>query len=240
MPKEKNLEIKVGLFVVAALIGLAVFIFSINDSSVLKEGKTIRVVFNYTSGLKKNAPVRVAGVDEGIVQDVNLFFDRVDGRTKVEVIARISKSTKLPTDSEVLVNQLGMLGEKYLEILPGTDAKEFFEEGKTIVGRDPVMQAVISEKIIDVANKVDESVAGLRAILSNEENIQSIHETLKNTAEISLGLKDIVQNVKDGKGTIGHLFFDDGLYNNIEGMTADLKENPWKLLYKPKEVRSKK
>lgn len=240
MPKEKHLEVKVGLFVLTALVGLAIFIFSVSDSSVLKEGKTIRVVFNYTSGLKKNAPVRVAGVDEGIVQDVNLFFDRIDGKTKVEVITRIRKSTKIPVDSVVLVNQLGMLGEKYIEILPGTDAQEFFEEGKTIIGKDPIMQAAVSEKILEVAIKVDESVAGLRTILSNEENLQSISDTLQNIAKISTGFKDIVENVKAGQGTIGHLFFDDRLYNNIEGLTADLKENPWKLLYKPRETRTKK
>lgn len=240
MPKEKNLELKVGLFVLAAMVGLAVFIFSISDSSVLKEGKTIRVVFNYTSGLKKNAPVRVAGVDEGIVQDVNLFFDRMDGQTKVEILVRIKKDTKIPIDSQVLVNQLGMLGEKYIEILPGASTKEFFEEGTSVMGRDPSVQAAMTDKMADIAEKLDETVAGLRTIITNEENIQSINQTLKNIASISEGLDEIAQNMKSGKGTVGKLFYDDRLYDNLEGMTADLKENPWKLLYKPKESKGKK
>lgn len=240
MPKEKNLEFKVGIFVFIALVSFTIFIFSISDSAMLKEGKTIRVVFNYISGLKKNAPVRVAGVDEGIVEDVNLFFDRIDGQTKVEILIRINKATKIPADSMVMVNQLGMLGEKYVEIIPGLETKEFFEEGVTVIGRDPTMQAEMADKMVDIAKKLDESIAGLRTIITNEENIRSINETLKNIASISTGFNDIVTNIHDGKGTVGKLFYDETLYDNLEGLTADLKANPWKLLYKPKEVRNKR
>ena len=85
MPKELNLEFKVGLFMLAAMIGLAVFIFSVSDSAVLKKEKIVRVVFGFANGLKKSAPVRIAGVDEGLVKDIRLFFDRTDSKTKVEV-----------------------------------------------------------------------------------------------------------------------------------------------------------
>ena len=70
MPKESNLEFKVGLFVLIAIIGLIMFIFSVSDSSVLEKGKSVNVVFGFANGLKKSAPVRIAGVDEGIVEEI--------------------------------------------------------------------------------------------------------------------------------------------------------------------------
>ena len=47
MPKESNLEFKVGIFVLLAFIGLTFFIFSVNDSSVFEEGQNVKVVFGF-------------------------------------------------------------------------------------------------------------------------------------------------------------------------------------------------
>jgi len=146
MPKESNLEFKVGLFMLVSLVALIIFIFSVSDSSVLEKGKSVQVVFGFANGLKKNAPVRIAGVDEGIVKNINLFFDRADRRTKVKVDLWIKRETKVPIDSVVTVNQLGMMGEKYVEIFPGVDTQNYFEEGQIYVGKDPIAQAAISER----------------------------------------------------------------------------------------------
>ena len=75
MPRESDLELKVGAFVVAAIICLVTFIFSISDFSVFHGGTILRVTFSYANGLKKNAPVRLAGVDAGHVRDLKVSFD---------------------------------------------------------------------------------------------------------------------------------------------------------------------
>jgi hypothetical protein len=36
---------------------------------------------------------------------------------------------------------------------------------------------------------------------------------------------------------VGKLFYDDSLYQETEEFIADIKKNPWKLLYKPKDRR---
>ena len=48
MPRESNLEVKVGAFVVVAVIALVAFIFSISDFSALfQKGTTLKAVFQY-------------------------------------------------------------------------------------------------------------------------------------------------------------------------------------------------
>ena len=140
MPKESNLEFKVGVFMLIAMVLLVMFIFSVSDSSVLAKGKSIRVVFGFANGLKKNAPVRIAGVDEGLVRDIKLFFDRTDSRTKVEVEIWVKEETMIPNDSVITVNQLGMMGEKYIEIFPGEDTQSFLEAKQIVIGKDPIAQ----------------------------------------------------------------------------------------------------
>jgi phospholipid/cholesterol/gamma-HCH transport system substrate-binding protein len=240
MPKESNLEFKVGLFVLVSLAGLVIFIFSVGDSSVLEKGKSIRVVFGFANGLKKNAPVRIAGVDEGIVKNIELFFEPNDRKTKVKVDLWVKEGTMIPVDSVVTVNQLGMMGEKYIEIFPGTDTQGFFEEGKVYMGKNPISQAEISDRVMEVSNQLENAVSGINRLVSDERNIESFGTTLENLSLLTGNLDDIIYNASEGKGTIGKFLYDDRFYEDLEGMAADLKENPWKLLYRPKKSRSKK
>ena len=240
MPKESNLEFKVGLFMLISLVGLIIFIFSVSDSSILEKGKSVRVVFGFANGLKKNAPVRIAGVDEGIVKNIHLFFDRDDRKTKVEVGLWVKKETRIPIDSVVIVNQLGMMGEKYIEIFPGTDTQNFFEEGQIYVGKDPIAQAAISERMMEVSKKLESAVSGINRLVSDERNIESFSTMLENLSLLTGSLDDILYNVSEGQGTIGKFLYDDRFYEDLEGLAADLKENPWKLLYRPKQSRTRK
>ena len=237
MPKESNLELKVGVFMLVALIALSVFIFSVSDSNVLAKGKSLKVVFGFANGLKKNAPVRIAGVDEGIVKNIQLFFDRTDGKTKVEVELWIKQETKIPSDSVIAVNQLGMMGEKYIEIFPGDDTKNFYENNQVIIGKDPIAQEAISERVMQVSNKLENAIGGIDRLISDEKNVASIGSALENLSSVTSNLNGILADLREGKGTVGRLLYDEQLYDDLQGLTADLKEHPWKLLYRPKESR---
>ncbi len=230
MSKEQNLEFKVGVFVLAAFILLISFIFSISDFSLFKQGKTLKVFFGFANGLKRSAPVRLAGVDAGTVKDIKVFFDPQESKTKVEVGVWVDEQTQIPADSRVWINQLGLLGEKYVEIIPGTNTTHLLENNATIIGEDPVAMEQISEMINKIAKKLEYSVDGFNTIVNNQENQKSIADTLKN---VSL----ITSNIKEGKGTVGRLFYDESVFNNLDSFTADIKENPWKLLYRPKPKR---
>src|SRR5471030_984173 len=120
MPRDKGLELKVGAFVLMAALALTFFIISISDLSLFEKGHHIQVVFGFASGLREAAPVRLAGVEVGLVKKMQVFLDESDGRkTKVRVNVWIKDDMGIPADSKVTINQLGILGEKYLEIIPG-------------------------------------------------------------------------------------------------------------------------
>ena len=237
MPKESNLEFKVGSFVLLALVALTIFIFSITDMSFFEKRKQFKVVFSFANGVKVNAPVRVAGVEQGTVKDINLFFDRQDLKTKVELKFLINEDVRIPSDSIVMVNQLGLMGEKYVEIIPGVDTKNFFENGQTIIGQDPIAQELLSARVWEVATQVESTVKGLSKIINDEKNAGSISSALEHLSSLSGGLDTIVSDVKQGKGNVGKLFYDEALYDDLQGLTADLKANPWKLLHRPAKER---
>ncbi|HLD69974.1 MAG TPA: MlaD family protein [Candidatus Omnitrophota bacterium] len=232
MPKESNLELKVGAFVVSAFILLTAFIFSISDFSAFQKGENLKVIFGFANGLKKAAPVRFAGVDCGRVKETNVFYDKKEGKTKVQVDIWLKAGTDVPVDSVVTINQLGLLGEKYVEIIPGASV-DLLRDGSALIGKDPIAMEKISEMVTQLAQKVDKSIEGFNSVVNNRKNQESLENTL-------LGISDIVTNVREGKGTVGRLFFDESLFENLHDLTSDLKDNPWKLLYRPKPLREKK
>jgi len=227
MSRDNGIELKVGSFVMMAALALTFFIISISDLSLFQKGHHIQVVFGFASGLRDAAPVRLAGVEVGIVKKLHVFVDQADGnKTKVRVDAWITGDTAIPDDSKITINQLGILGEKYLEIMPGRSTTAM-QDGSTIVGQDPVPIERIAESVESLVGKIGESVDNINNGILTQKNELSLQETLEGFAAVGTDLKE-------GRGTLGKLLTDESIYENLDDLTADLKGNPWKLLYRPK------
>jgi len=227
MSRDNGLELKVGSFVLMAVIALTFFIIRVSDLSVFEKGRHLQVVFGFASGLREAAPVRLAGVEVGLIKKLQVFIDSSDGgRTKVRVNVWIKDNIAIPSDSTVTINQLGILGEKYLEIIPGTSAEAVKEDG-VIVGHDPVPIEKITEKVDGLVSKIEVTIDSVNSGLLTDKNKKSLQDALEGFAALGTDLKE-------GRGTLGKLLTDESIYNNLDDLTADLKGNPWKLLYRPK------
>lgn len=66
---------------------------------------------------------------------------------------------------------------------------------------------------------------------------ESFANTITNVEKISSDVRELIEDVKNKKGTLGKFFYDDSLYTKTEEFIDDLKQNPWKLLYKPKDTK---
>ena len=226
MPKESGLELKVGAFVIAAIICLVGFIFSISDFSVFRKGDTYRVMFQFANGLKKGAPVRVAGVDAGHVREIAVAYDRVRRQADVRVDIWMQEGHSIPADSVFMINQLGLLGEKYLEIMPGT-SDALLAAGASVKGEDPVPMETITRTLGSLGSKVEATLNSINGGVLTEANKASLAALLANTAGLT-------GDIRSGQGTVGKFLTDPRLFNNLEELSADLKANPWKLFYRPK------
>lgn len=151
---KTKLELKVGMFVFFGLIILMIFVLSIGGFKTWSSGYTVKCVFNFINGVKIGAPVRFAGMDVGQVKQIRLI--PIDGeRTRVEITAWLRKEVRIPVDSSVWVNTLGLLGEKYVEIMPGKNANELIAPGQSIVGNDPVAMHEVGELAKRIADDLD-------------------------------------------------------------------------------------
>lgn len=232
----KNKEFKLGIFIFGALVILILGIFSIKDFRVFNPGYTIKVMFNFGDGIKPASPVRIAGVDAGEVKKTSLVHE--DGKTKVLVRAWIRSGIKIPVGSEAFVNNLGILGEKYLEIIPNDEAAEYVKKNDIIIGKDSIPMYKMGEFARETLSRFARLLDSLENIVKDEEVAVAFKKFIGNLEQASFELDGILKDVRSSKGTIGKLLYEDALYKELEEFVKDLKEHPWKLLHKPKKTRT--
>ena len=200
---KSKLEMKVGIFVFLGLIILAAFILSIGGFKTWTSRYKVNFTFGFVNGVKQGAPVRFAGVDVGEVKEIKFFYDPKESMTKVRLTCWIRKDARIPLDSKIWVNTLGLLGEKYVEIMPGQDYNKLLAENQNLAGEDPLAMNDIMKSAKNIVDSLD---IGVAKILNKE-------------------------------GTIGKLLYDDKIYNELDALVTDVRNNPWKLLIKTKEKK---
>ncbi len=181
--EEKGFELKVGIFVFIGILILFIIVFSIGKIYIFQPGYRIRTLFNFAGGLSEAAPVRLAGVDVGEVDKITIYYDKDMNKTRVEVLTWIKEDVQIERNSVVRVNTLGMLGEKYLEIIPGTRDSGFVEEYGVLVGEDPVMLDEVACDLKDLASsatavmkKLEQGEGTIGKFLTDEAVYNNIEE----------------------------------------------------------------
>jgi len=149
---KTRMELKVGVFVFLGLIILSVFIVSIGSFKTWNSGYHVNFIFNFVNGIKVGAPVRFSGVDAGEVKGIQFILPGNGEKIRIKLDCWLKREIKIPLDSTIWVNTLGLLGEKYIEIIPGRDYTRCMAEHQDLIGEDPLPMhevTVIAKKIAD-------------------------------------------------------------------------------------------
>ena len=164
MFRDEKLEMKVGLFIGIGIFVMFLIVFSVSDFYGFKRGQTFKVIFDYVNGLTEDAPVRLAGVHVGEVKKIEIFRDENINRTRVRVAIWIKGGINIEKDAVARINTLGLLGEQYLEITPGTD-DIFLKSGATTIGKNPINVG----RQMETMSKLGQSAANVFGRLSKGE-----------------------------------------------------------------------
>ncbi len=224
--RRQLIYIKVGAFFLVGFIIFFITLMSVKDIPGFRGTYPLIVQFEFAEGLRPSSPVRFCGVDAGEV--VKVVVQEKNNRPLVYVHTKIKNGIDIPKDSYFFVNSLSLFGEKYLEITPPQEVKGYVAKGETVEGISPV-------PLFSVFSTFTKTMEELRSFVKEGEIKQSVENTISNLEDITVSLKELLDDMKKKQGTIGMLFYDDSLYKLTEEFIADIKEHPWKLLYKPKE-----
>jgi len=177
---KSSFELKVGIFIFIGIVILSVIVFSIGNFYTLKSGYNVKILFSFANGISKGAPVRYAGVEAGEVENIKIYFDEKENAPMVEMLVWVSRNTWINEDAKATINTLGLLGEKYLEIMPGTKEARLLKDGEILRGQDPVSTEEFTRDMKKTLIKVDEMISSLNDIVGDEEVKSSIKNTVSN------------------------------------------------------------
>ena len=226
MARERTLELKVGLLILISTAILLGFIFILGNFS-LRSGFSIAVDFDYVGSLQPGAPVKVSGIKVGKVESVELFGGREDPqlhqRVQVRVTVWIEDRARdgIRSDAEFFINTAGVLGEQYLEIVPGHDwDKPAIADGAVFHGRpwvhDPPRTDLVVAKLYEVLDGVGSVLHddrdNIKNLLSNSANAVAeldkllvdnrahLGELIANGADLAKEAKTTLVKVNAGLG----------------------------------------
>lgn len=197
-------EAKVGLFV---LLGIVLLVYmSLRVGGIRlggAEGYTLYVTFDSAAGLDKDSSVRVAGVEVGRVKEIQLKD------SKALLTLQIRPEVVIRKDFTAVLTTKGLLGEKYLELIPGSPNAPPMEEGQEITRTTSYADM---DKLItilsDVSGDIKNVTRTLSDVLGGPEGEASLRNIIRNIEEISVRvnrmiavnderLGDIIANLAD-------------------------------------------
>jgi len=131
--KKLQIEFFVGLFLLIGIACLAYLSIKLARKEFFgSEGYEIEAVFSNCGSLKTGATINIAGVEVGRVKSITL------DDYEAKVIMLMSPGVKIPEDSVASIKTKGLIGEKFIEICPGTP-EEFIEDGGLLFSTEPAM-----------------------------------------------------------------------------------------------------
>ena len=195
--KKLSNETKVGLLVVGTIVLALSFAWLIGVQNPFDRTTTFYVSYNFAGGIEVGSPVRVSGIKVGKVEKID-FFVPVDAKEvalqepgsaddegkavvplRLKISVRKDAAVGVKTDSRFYINLAGIIGERYIEITPGSRQAPNIQTGQLVAGIDPPRIDQLISQSFDLAGKITQLV---------EENKGDIGKSIELLYKLSANL----------------------------------------------------
>ncbi|MFH1262816.1 MAG: MlaD family protein [Pseudomonadota bacterium] len=204
MRRFLSTEFAVGTF---ALLGLLMIIYmslQVSDRSTVGGiGKSYHAYFETVTGLVRKVPVEAAGIACGYVETTELR----DGRAYVTV--RLQGRVKVYDNASLSIRDRGVLGDKYVQLNPGTPDRPLLENG----GEIP--KTYSRSDFEKISNALAETSDTLRELMTSDQPKGALGKIVVNLRDLSGKMVDIVGG---NQGRINRIV------ENLESFSEDLND----------------
>lgn len=193
-------QVRVGILLLVSLTVLSVAVFLVGDTgNVFGQRYQLVTLVRSAAGLVPGASVQLAGQTVGQVDRIDLIppESRPAGGEAVEIYLDIDLKVQeqIRTDSRAQVRTQGLLGDKLIDITPGT-------AGSTILATGDTIRSATS---VDYDALIAEGASAVGELL-----------------EVTQNLSELTRGLLEGEGSLGQLVMDDELYVRVTALAANL------------------
>ncbi len=219
---KNTLETRLGFFV--ALIVMAAFFitFIVGGLERFQDGLHVDALFNSAQELKIGDRVKLAGVEVGKVEKIEL--DPTE--KKVRVTMKLRAAAPVRTDTVASIKFAGLMGQNFVSLDFGSGRAPAASDGTTLNSMEQADLSVIMQKLDNVASGVEnltksltgDTIENLVGPLTDfiKQNTGPLTATLANMRAMSA-------QIAEGKGTVGKLIYDDAFYNTAITTVSNLQ-----------------
>ena len=218
---KNTLETRLGIFFALALIAAFLIMEMIGTFDFFKRGIRVHAQFSTVQELKEGDPVKMAGVQIGRVEKLELLEDKVD------VTMKLNMPDNVKTDSKAIVKFAGLMGQSFVVIRFGSTTAPKADNNTLIKTEEQPDLSMLMARLDKVASGIEratESISGesfekLLAPLTDfvKENSPRLTAILSN-------IKTISSQVAEGKGTVGRLINEDTFYQTALAAVTNLND----------------
>ena len=197
-----NNKVKLGVFTAIGLLAILVSIVAVGSFSVGKKHK-VYVLFDNTSGLLKKAKVKIAGVDIGVLRDIELQGN------KARLCLTIDEDIALYQNAKASIVSMGIIGTKYIEIFPGDSSFPQVKDGDTMGASD---SGSLEDTLGKIADKLNNIIDSIGKDGRNGDMIDNLSDSIRD-------LKSFMSNLSNQNAKISSAF---GSLNKFASALADI------------------
>ncbi|MDZ4662838.1 MAG: MlaD family protein [Pseudomonadota bacterium] len=218
-------ETKVGLLFISMICLVIAFAYFLGAINPFVHTYDLDLAYNFAGGIEIGSPVRVMGIKVGKVKSITFDpYMETGGGEEVKLRIKIGIEKKawntLRNDSKFFINLAGVIGEKFIEITPGSNSAPKLRPGALVRGEDPPrIDQLISQsyglagKILDMVEKnegsitdtlkmADKLVSNLNSLLTRVDKMSSHKDTQKlieNVIQLTEDMAYFSKNLRDPK-----------------------------------------
>ena len=215
MPRTRSLawsELKIGLLSVAALALVALVIFLLSgEGGFFWQRYELKAKFTNVATLKKGAPVRVAGVEVGAVND--LYFDGAEVEVRFELTKDMQP--RVTDQSLAVIGSVSLLGEGALDITPATSGTPIPPGGYIRTKKTPGQLADVADAATNSLQQATELIKDIRAGKGTVGKLFTDEQLYREISNFVGAAEDVAHKLQTGRGTMGKLLNDDALYADL-------------------------
>lgn len=227
-------QIRVGALLIAALALLATGVFFVGQvGHVFGDRYELVTLMESAAGLVPGSSIQLAGQNVGQVSRVEWIpaEQRSETEAAVAVWLAVNQEVRdqIRADSRARLRTQGLLGDRLIDISPGSAGARVLGPGDTLVAAEPLDYQEILEQASGAVTGLEALTGRLeeltRRLLAGEGSLGRlvVDETLyRRLAGLSGTLTRLLERAESGEGTLGRLLVDETLYEQLVSITASL------------------
>jgi phospholipid/cholesterol/gamma-HCH transport system substrate-binding protein len=234
MKKKTGNNIKLGVFVMAGLAFLILLLYMIGrNRNLFGASFSIKARFSHVQGLLPGNNVRYAGIQVGTVKKIRIISDTL---VEVELVMNEKMKQFIPNNAIAAIGTDGLMGNKVINISPAGPHDGLIKPGDVLAGRKAIDTddmfrtlnntnhdvAIIAENLKTTVVRLNNSTA-LWTLLNDNSLPQNLRASGANlqlatarTAAMVGDLQLIVEDMKQGKGSVGAILRDSSIAKSLQ------------------------